>query len=532
MLALLWIAVLALAPGPTLTIAGPAPSAPQSGTVVLHARIEHPGTTPLRLHFSQYVTSVDVAVTLRDGRVAHLHSGTLVPYRDRAIPSTDPMVPLPADLADPTVLDMRVTAEDARFAAPALETNYPQNPGAQPAAFYILTIGLLLGIALYHLMLFASLRDRTIAAYVIYLVAFILYETIASGLAWQMLWPFASIPEVAALRVAAAIVAASVFFFAQRFMRIPTHAPVLNRAFAGVIGAIWLVTIVGLTVPSTAALTSLVADAALIAAIGLCTACAIVCLRAGERPALFFLIGFAGLFVGAIAKIVTDDIGNIQSGAHFYGIEVGVCIDAVVLALGLADRIRREQALRERAEVLAAEAERLARTDALTGVSNRRLFDERLLIEWNRAVRHGTPVGIVMIDVDRFKSYNDMRGHLAGDDCLKLLARTCRSSAQRADEIFARYGGEEFVAILPGATLREAMKIAQHMIEGVRDLDIAHPDGGVITISAGAAAYEGGPFADVDVLLADADAALYAAKADGGDRVRSHAFAQQEGYSA
>jgi diguanylate cyclase (GGDEF)-like protein len=370
-------------------------------------------------------------------------------------------------------------------------------------------------------MLYFALRDRTVGYYVIYLFAFVLYELTSSGLAWRVLWPFAAFPAIAGLRISAAIVAVSVALFARRFMRTAKHAPLLDRAFVSAIGLTVLATLAGIVVPPVLAVAAIVADVGLLLGIIAATALAVVCIRKGVRSAIFFLVGFTGLFIGAIVKIVVDDLGNIQSGAHFYGIEIGVCFDAVVLAFGLADRLRVETRARERAQAVSAEQERLARTDPLTGVPNRRFFDERLRAEWSRAARTSTPLAIVMLDVDRFKSYNDTLGHLAGDDCLKIVAQTAGAVAQRADELLARYGGEEFALILPGCTLDGATVIGERMVRAVRDLDVMHPAGGIVTISAGVAAFEGGPHLDADILIADADAALYRAKESGGDCVRS-----------
>jgi diguanylate cyclase (GGDEF)-like protein len=532
MLSFFCAAMLALASPaalPQMTIDAPAVNAPSSGSI--HMRIELRGNTslPLRLHFAPYVDRVTGHVALADGRIVTLTGGEAVPYDARAVADTDPIVALPQPLPDPAIVDLDVHAEDLRFAQPDIETNYPPNPNPVPEAFYLLTIGILTGIALYHLMLFIALRDPNIGLYVCYLAAFVLYELVASGLGWKYVWPFASIPAIEALRISAVIVVAAVVAFARRFMHTREHAKLTDTLFVASALFILAATVAGSIVPSLAAMTSLVADAGILASIVICTVLSVQCLRAGERSAMFFLIGFIGLFIGAVSKIVGDDLGLISSTVHFYGIEAAVSFDAVILALGLADRIARERAERERAEALAAEQQRLARTDPLTGVANRRLFDERLAAEWKRSTRYSSPLAILMIDIDRFKSYNDMRGHLSGDDCLKLVAHACRDNVQRADEVFARYGGEEFAVILPESSIAVAQVMGEAMVRTVRDLDIPHPQGGVITISVGVAAYEGGPHADVDVVLADADAALYRAswrqcrshhRVDGRDRLR------------
>jgi diguanylate cyclase (GGDEF)-like protein len=503
----------------TLTLEGRPAALPQSGGVEYRVRIDGPVASPLRLHFTQYVDRVEATIPLANGSDVMAVAGTAIPYNARAAKTIDPMIPLPAAMAVPATIELRVHAEDLRFATPVLETNYPENPVSEPDAFYILTVGLLLGIALYHAMLFIALRDRNVGLYVLYLFGFILYEMTASGLAWRELWPFASIPAIGALRVVSAIVALAVTAFARSFMRTAKNAPPADRVLLGAIALTLVATIVGAVAPATLAISAIVADVGLLLSILACTACAIICWRRRVRSAMFFFIGFTGLFIGAIVKILVDDFGGIQSSAHFYGIELGVCFDSIVLAFGIADRMRLDTRARERAQATAAEQERLALTDALTGIANRRQFDARLGAEWNRAVRQKTPLAIVMLDIDRFKLYNDASGHGAGDECLQLVATTANALAQRADEVFARYGGEEFAMILPGCTVDGATVIAQRIVQAVRDLNLTHPAGGVLTLSAGVAAYEGGPFVDHAVLVADADAALYRAKASGGDCV-------------
>lgn len=488
-----------------------------AGEQTIRVRIDGPVTTPLRLRFSMYVDRVEAAIPLRGGGVAREAAGTNVPFAQRSLHAITPLLPLPQDMRVPATITLQVYAEDERFAEPTLETNYPENPPDVAYVFYTLTIGLLLGIALYHLMLFAALRDRYIALYIVYLCAFMFYELVASGLAWQVLWPFASVPGLAALRFSSMIVALGVYVFAANFMQTRRNAPTAHYVFTVAVAATVLATLIGLIFPSTIAVMAIVADLGLLFGIFSCTATAIICVRRGVRAARFFLIGFAGLFVGGIMKIVGDDIGSLNSLAHFYGVETGVSFDAVILALGLADRMRTTVRERERAQALAAQHERSALTDSLTGVPNRRCFDERLRSEWNRAARSGECLALVMIDVDRFKPYNDTAGHLEGDACLRLIAQSASSCLRRAGEVFARYGGEEFAAILPNCPLDAAMATGERIAATIRELQIEHPAGGHVTVSVGVASRSAFRPEDLELLIQDADGALYQAKHSGGD---------------
>jgi diguanylate cyclase (GGDEF)-like protein len=163
--------------------------------------------------------------------------------------------------------------------------------------------------------------------------------------------------------------------------------------------------------------------------------------------------------------------------------------------------------------------EQLAITDSLTGVANRRHFDERLQSEWDRALRAGRPIGLVMIDIDHFKAYNDHFGHPAGDSCLIDVTRSIADSI-RGSDLLCRYGGEEFAVILPGADLSSAAAVAERVRAAVPAIGRSHtPEIGQVTVSVGVSSLT--PAADVrHTLLVDcADGALYEAKRAGRNQV-------------
>lgn len=182
---------------------------------------------------------------------------------------------------------------------------------------------------------------------------------------------------------------------------------------------------------------------------------------------------------------------------------------------------------RERLERELVEANRrlteLSEMDALTELPNRRKFDKALARELGRAGRNEPSLALLMIDVDDFKSYNDLYGHIEGDDCLRRIAVALRGCAIRPADIVTRYGGEEFAAILPDSTQTDGESVATAMLQAVRALRIPHagsPDG-IVTISIGVTvrhADDGAGTRRTD-LLASADRALYAAKQAGRNRI-------------
>jgi diguanylate cyclase (GGDEF)-like protein len=177
-------------------------------------------------------------------------------------------------------------------------------------------------------------------------------------------------------------------------------------------------------------------------------------------------------------------------------------------------------------ETRSAQLQNIASTDSVTGVPNRRSFNERFPTEWRRAVRRSTSVAVLLIDVDFFKLFNDTYGHVAGDAALLQVASALKSCLSRPEDCFARYGGEEFVAVLPGTSLSGALTVAERMREAVFDLGIAHSGSLLrrLTISAGVACRVPARGVQPETLIEAADAALYAAKRSGRNRVAAENY--------
>jgi len=196
----------------------------------------------------------------------------------------------------------------------------------------------------------------------------------------------------------------------------------------------------------------------------------------------------------------------------------------VAIRLDVSELMQREQELNllnGRLAQLNQELSVLSRTDALTGLANRRAFDQRLAEEVSRAARHQVPLALLVVDIDHFKSYNDRYGHPAGDACLRQVAAVLRECAGRPIDLAARLGGEEFAVLLPHLGNAEAMQVAQRCVQAVEAAAIAHEGSPVaphVTVSVGVA--ESTQLAqDGAALLAAADAALYLAKRQGRRRV-------------
>ena len=166
--------------------------------------------------------------------------------------------------------------------------------------------------------------------------------------------------------------------------------------------------------------------------------------------------------------------------------------------------------------------QRLMNSDGLTGLSNRRHFDEYLELEWRRAIREQTQMSLMMIDVDYFKAYNDSFGHLEGDEALRQVAKAIRASCSRPSDLPARYGGEEFALVLPNTSPGGARLLAEKLRQTVAGMNIPHiapVEGSVLTISIGLATVVPGVGSHSRQLIQSADQGLYAAKNSGRNQV-------------
>jgi diguanylate cyclase (GGDEF)-like protein/PAS domain S-box-containing protein len=167
--------------------------------------------------------------------------------------------------------------------------------------------------------------------------------------------------------------------------------------------------------------------------------------------------------------------------------------------------------------------ENLSATDGLTGISNRRRFDDFLEQEWRRAMRSKTPLSLILMDIDLFKGFNDNYGHLAGDDCLRQLAQCLAGIIRRSIDLAARYGGEEFACVLPDTDLEGAMWVANRIRQKVNEMNIPYTFSSIanhVTISMGVATLVPVPGQSLSDLIQNADNLLYMAKQNGRNQIR------------
>ena len=207
-----------------------------------------------------------------------------------------------------------------------------------------------------------------------------------------------------------------------------------------------------------------------------------------------------------------------QVGTRLYlAIDAGPIYDDTGNLIAVVETVRDITIQKEAQRAL----QELATKDGLTGIANRRSFDETLQTEWSQATRKSQALTILMVDVDHFKNYNDSYGHQAGDECLKRIAATMADIPLRASDLVARYGGEEFVIILPGMSVEGATTVAERIRSAVERLCIPCTNSAskFVTVSIGAATATALSTSNPAQLIAAADLSLYQAKHAGRNRV-------------
>lgn len=187
----------------------------------------------------------------------------------------------------------------------------------------------------------------------------------------------------------------------------------------------------------------------------------------------------------------------------------------------LEQEIRKHQLAQENLSRLNQRLDKLATTDGLTQIANRRYFDDFLVREWRRGKREKFPLSLIICDIDYFKHYNDFFGHQAGDICLQKVAERISDTAKRPGDLVARYGGEEFVVLLPRTPGKNALQVAETIRHNIKELKLPHPQSSVsdyVSLSLGISCVVPDSRHTRNQLLVTADKALYTAKKEGRDR--------------
>lgn len=498
------------------------------------------------------ISHIQAYIPDAQGRYRALITGCDTPAATKAYPNRNYIFPLTLPAQAEQVLYLRMESSVGLLIP--LQLWAPQAFHAHERDDYVgqaWYFGIATAMILFNLMLFVALRDRLYLLYVTF--ASLTFATLAikNGLAPD--WSLGGLPlnSNVVYYSGTSLALAAMLLFMRRMLRTDQLLPRVDRLLLGVV-ALYLVTPVAYTLAlplfSRAAILLNLATALIVIGVGVAAS------LKRQRSAYFFLGAFALLMLGG-AMTSLRAMGLVPTNLFTVdGLQLGSAMEMLLLAFALADRynvMRREKARvreellkaqqqlvltlqssereleqrvaqrTEELQVLNSRLETLSLTDALTGIANRRHFDDTLAQEWQRAQRIGSPLALAVLDVDWFKPYNDHYGHPAGDACLRQIAQTLAATVSRSSDLVARYGGEEFVFLAPMTDSAGAQAMARKVVQAVAALALPHAHSPLnhVTVSVGVASLAPAPDSTAQTLLQRADAALYEAKRQGRNRV-------------
>jgi diguanylate cyclase (GGDEF)-like protein len=466
--------------------------------------------------FSLFLDEVDLYVPRSGGGFEEISSGATAATRPSEPASRDFLFPLPSAALGGEVVYLRLRGDrgtDAGIAVRgALET---MRKDTLYYAAYGVFYGILLAFIVYNFFLFASLRDRAYLYYVLYVFAGIVWQFWIQGQAKTFL---GAIPALD-MRIMWVGLGSMIFWgaaFASAFLGLRASGSHLSLAFdasAAAGGAVIATGVVGWN-----AAAAVLAYAMGIALPLLVVAASIYRFARGNKPALYLAVAWAALAAGAVSFSL---MGLKALGASFWtvhGVAFGMAIEAVLLSMALAERVRRLSMERSQFQRMQDRYLELSITDELTGLYNRRYLLSRLQSEAEHAQRLDRPLCLLFLDLDDFKAVNDTFGHASGDLVLRELASEIRSSLREGD-VACRFGGEEFAIVMPGIRLRDAAIAAERLRSGFEDRQKRGVDGDPIRITISLGVVEASAGEGPDAIIARADKAMYRAKERGKNRV-------------
>ena len=473
--------------------------------------------------------------------------GMRVPFAQRAIRRVLPTLALPTALTrDPMYL--RLSLDDESRVEPVVTLMNGKQLGEQDdllarlSSEALLFIGIFLSLAAANVFVYFFVRERSYIIYSGMMLSNALFaSTYMHESAWRWFWPTLSLPDTLVQAAVTILEALFLLAFARAFLKTARTIPRIDRVAVWVCSAFMALAIASaLFFPSyhfTQTFTGREFFLVLVVAyVAVVFGLALASMRAGSLDARFFVVS-NGLVSLTAAWVAMSNMSAHSPSAttNFVALMTGQAVEGWLLFGALAYRLRRTMGahMDEQQRRLVAQAElitktqallhtqELASTDALTGIANRRIFDESLEREWSRCARSGDSLCLLMLDVDHFKRYNDTYGHVEGDECLRRIAGAIASCSRRPTDLCARYGGEEFVVLVADVGSDGGRELGESIVRAVRGLQIPHvaSPSQFVSVSVGVAAAIPHAERDAATLVSDADAALYRAKQSGRNRV-------------
>lgn len=512
--------------------------------VTVHNRKEDEANWLLEVR-NPMLDNVRLHLSYADGRaVPDWQSGDRVPFSERAVPYRFPVFLVPLEPGERVEMYLRVVSQGSVQVPVVLQSDraFYETDHTEQLVFGMY-YGLAVALLLYNLLLFASLREVNFLYYALYIATFALMLFTMNGLAFEYLWPRSMWWANRAVPLLIDLSVLTVLLFTRSFLELKARAPRwdwLAKTLIALSTAMIPVTLLG----NYQLATKLVAVAGAVSPVFVLAVGAVMLFR-GFRPARYFMLAWA-LFQVGVGLYALRAFGILP--AMFvteYSMQIGSATELILLSFALAhkmklleeenERVRNEtqamleQRVAERTTELNEALDELSRanetlkalstTDGLTGLRNRGYFDGRLAEEWQRARRGGTPLSLLMIDIDHFKRINDTHGHPVGDQILRAVAEILTGYTRRPADMAARYGGEEFVVLLPEAHAEGGRSVADAIRRTVAAEPLSEDPPIRVTCSIGVACAVPSDSNESDALVERADRALYRAKEAGRDRV-------------
>jgi diguanylate cyclase (GGDEF)-like protein len=464
--------------------------------------LNNPGAEARDLYLRQGYPLIDLVDFYQpsQGGWHHVATGDRRPFGSRPVAHRDYLFPLSLPAASETTLYLRYSSQGpVDINLSLLDPDRLAETLSREQLAYGVYFGCVLMLLVWSGLVFVAVRDNAFLAYFGYVSVFGVYMTVNTGFAYQYFWPDSPGWGNGCLPVLLNLSLITALEFSTTILRARDYTPRLNQV-ARVLQVLAAVAIAATPFVEYAALIKPVTFLILVAVIFM-IALGVVCLLAGSRPARFYVVAWGAFLAGSVVFLLKNFGLVTHTFLSQHAWQVGALLEMILLSMTLSSRMN--------------ELKHQSRTDPLTLLGNRRLFDSRLPIEFSQARAADRPLSLLVLDIDNFKAYNDRLGHTLGDEAIKMVGSALRRFA-RKPVLACRYGGDEFCVILPGTNADTAAAVAERLRAAV---EASGSEERAITVSIGHATLAGGHFLSADKLFDAADAALYTAKQAGRNRV-------------
>jgi diguanylate cyclase (GGDEF)-like protein len=450
------------------------------------------------------IDSIDLYEPDGAGGWRHTASGDRKPFGSRPVAHRDFLFPVTLPANSHSTVYLRYASQ-----GPIDIILSVLDPGELTAAVsreqlaYGVYFGCVFMLLVWSGLVFIAVRDGAFFAYFAYVATFGLYMLVNTGLAYQYLWPDSPQWANVCLLILLNASLITALQFSITILRAKDYTPRLER----VARVLQLLALAGVALSPLLPYSALVTPVTFLILISVVFMIlfGIVSLLAGSRPAKLYVIAWTAFLTGSIIFVLKNFGVLPHTFLTQHSWQVGSLLEMILLSMTLSSRMN--------------ELKHQSRTDPLTLLGNRRLFDDKLPAAFAAALEANTPLSLLVLDIDNFKAYNDQHGHAQGDEAVKLVGGALRRYA-RKPVLACRYGGDEFCVILPGADAHAASLVAERLRASVQ----GRGDALGTTISVGYASLTAArEFATHDKLFEAADAALYTAKQAGRNRVAAFA---------